>query len=1251
MKIHPDVFFACTYDIHRLQRVMNFTKSIPGWKFEEKKQANLECGLRSVFLHRLAHEPGFHQYVLKQVSKDEEIIKKTTKYLLQLKADWVDSYDSYYLSDASAPNHNFSEAVLTHISDRNYHAESDYSLSGYIPFNPHLNASSLSENTNTEVNRALAYLKTREHSWTDRDLIVFFSLSNAEDRDKITRLKYDWKTYLHKNIERSWIYELDDYHSHSEDVISTDNAAISQRYDPKTTHKYNYFNWLEYMPFLKEIRDSAAQQFEREIPAENWIDNSSWKRSENSPSEQDKKVCLYYLRFTTAFLTVAAEFWFQKQTDKIDVINMKTGFTPDLSVLDERPLDYVKYLLSRSWGINYPKERKELYLYALKRMPNDDLDRYYALMELGDFSELLHEEKEAEGWYLQLHIFLKKHLNDEKYWDDARYHGYLLAPDPDIIEFLTKLYSANLRTDFETLLLDTEKILSYSRAYELDSSLNVCLRCLLDVARKKGFDDIKEKIETTLARKNEEARRRIYKSMDSAYPEPLLTVFRIGQYSITNTWESYVGFLETIYNDLEYMDEEIKAKVQYSLILGYFHLQKYSDACRIYTELDPKYHYFWNELVPAVYFSYLACGEKDKGDTYLTDGLEFFCQYRNDEKTNYLRFHLLLEGLAIASCENAKNEEKNAFIEFMDILEINNTICLSPLFAKYCILTGYIDQGLAWFDRMIPKTQGIYKAEFWLRKGILLSAKGSLEPAMTSFLCAKEILDSNDLDYSIKNHSELYLGMAKIHQDQMKLHDARDCLRKAFTIIYEELFEKAKYTDEKLFWIVMNPELLDMIVRPAIKLAELETYLENHVNTEVMLNCHNAKKSIESAEYESLHLYQNITDEDFDFSGPIMKYTKGLEDMLQEKVWSQVVAHVHKEYPVKHQDINKEDLGWWLSSTLGPGPLTLSLGSWARLKNSISEYQNDPDKKPENKVLHLAISHLVEILPNGKTDVIISVCSEITDLRNDIAHGRVLNRSEFLTEREKLVSSLNRVIVTLWGGDAPKDMCVAERIAECQFQNKLAGICHGYGERPNLAFECLKRAYKLNPTDEDVHASVKSLCDNIIGTATAHILINHFSISEQDRNLNSVYQREKDDFKNKSGPVVMGLYTEGSTALKERDYFRARSIFRKIDDYLKDNPEINAKFNEFVPEFIPKREDCNNQIKDANREIATLKKSLDKEDQKKLGIYYYYVGNYSESSKTLNQVLSKYGDDDEITKYMDKALQANSRRLHELETK
>lgn len=1236
MKIHPNVFFACTYDIHRLQRVMDLAKSIPTWSSEKKQEINLECGLRSVFLYRLSHDPGFHQYVLDQVSKDEEIIKKTTKYLLQLKADWVDSYDSYYLSDAPAPNHNFSEAVLTHISYRNYENEYDYSLPGYIPFNPHLNASSLSANINIEVNRAMAYLKTREQSWKDRDLIVFFSLSNAEDRDNITQLKNDWQTYLHKNIERPWIYELDDYHSHSEDVISTDNSARNHIPDIKTTCNYYNFNWLEYMPSLKGIRDSAAKQFDREIPAENWINNSFMRRHANFQSEQDKTVCLYYLRFTTAFLTIAAEFWFQKHADKTAVINKKARLSLDPSVLDERPLDYVKYLLFNSWQIYYPNERKDLYVYALKRMPNDDSDRYYVLRRLCDLSELLHEEKEAEECHLQLHDFLEKHLNDEKYWEDARDHGSLLAPDYAITEFLTKLYLAESKNDFEALLLEIEVMRECTQVQQFSNASEICLRSLFYVVSKKGYTDTIEKTKVIILKKKEAVRHRIYEDLQlKSYFSPS----RIRHYNITNQCEIFVEFLQTLYVDLEYMDEQIIASIQYSLILGYFHLQKFSDVCRTYNELNVNSRFGWAELAPAVYFSYLACGEKDKGQAYLMEYLNNLLQYYKFGGIPYQEIQILLEELAFASCENAKNEQTNAFIEIMNILGKDIKIDISYLFAEYCILTGYIDQGLAWFDCLIPKTQGIHKAELWLRKGLLLSAKGSMGPAMKSFLCAKEILDINNGGYPIKNHSELYLGMAKIHQGQMNLSEARDCLKTAFRYTYDGLFQKSRYAKHELTLMSINPDQRNIIAHPAIKLAELETYLENHVNTEVINNCDNARKSIESAEYESLHLYQNITDEDFDFSGPIMKYTKGLEDMLQEKVWSQVVAKVYEQYPSNHASINKEDLGWWLSSTLGPEHLSLSLGSWARLKNTISEYQNDPEEKPENKVLHLAISHLVKILPNRKTNIIINVCSEITQLRNDIAHGRVLNRYEFLTEREKLVSSLNRVIFTLWGGDAPKEMSIDERKAECQSQKQLANICDVYGKRSDLALECLKRAYKLNPTDRGVHFSVEILYDDII------------RMNQDNSNLIEVYHREKDDFKNKSGPVVMGLYTEGLRSLSKEDYFRARSIFRKIDDYLKDNPEINAKFNEFVPEFIPTREDCKNQIKDANREIAPLKKSLYKEDQKKLGIYYYYVGNYSDSLKILNQVLSKYGDDAETIKSRDKALQANSRRLHELETK
>lgn len=352
MKIPPSVFFGCTYDIHRLQRVMTFTTSIPAWSPEKKQQINLDCGLRSLFLYRLAHEPGFHQYVLNQVFKDEEILDKTDRYLIQLKAEWVDSFEAYYFQDAAAPNDDGSDPALSHISYRSYEEEYDYSLPGFIPFNPHLNFSSVSGKTDVAINRALAYLKTREHSWKDHDLIPFFSLINAEDRDAGFQLKYEWRDFLHKNIARSWIYTLDEYHSDPNDDIAADNAARTDRQDTKTTNNDYGFKWAGYMPFLKKIRDAAAERFGLEIPKENWVTydrvhgRSDQEYDEVDPhdqslSDQDKRVYFNYLRFTSAYLTIAAEFWFQKQTDKKDVINMEAGFIPDPSVMDDRPLDYV----------------------------------------------------------------------------------------------------------------------------------------------------------------------------------------------------------------------------------------------------------------------------------------------------------------------------------------------------------------------------------------------------------------------------------------------------------------------------------------------------------------------------------------------------------------------------------------------------------------------------------------------------------------------------------------------------------------------------------------------------------------------------------------------------------------------------------------------------------------------------------------------------------------------------------------------
>jgi len=1218
---------------------MNFTTSIPAWSFEEKQQANIDCGLRSVFLHRLAHEPGFHQYVLKQVSKDAEILEKTERYLTQLKAEWVDSFEAYYFQEAPAPNDDASDPALSPISDRNYKEEYDYSLPGYIPFNPHLNISSVSGETDLEINRALAYLKTREQSWKDHDLIAFFSLINAEDRDAVYQLKSDWQVFLHENIARSWIYALDEYHSDPKDDIATDNASRTDKQDTKHFYIDYDFMWAEYMPFLKDIRDAAAQRFGLEIPEENWLNSlyaHGWRgpASDKPSFEHETYVYLAYLRFTTAYLTIAAEFWFQKHADKTALLNRQCIFEPDVSVFDDRPLGYVKELLVTSVWFRYLNETKNLSLYALHRMQDEDPDRFWVLRQLGDLSEFLHEEQEADAWYTQLSAFIEQH-SDAEYWENGRENGILCSADYHVTDFLPTLCAAESREEFEALFSVLEKMSPCMMADMLGSIPDVCLSCLLYAARKKGYIDIGEKTAAILTGKSEETRRLVYKSL-----EHQLTSSKMRQYTITNTCELYVVFLETISTDLEYMDEKMKADVQCSLILGYFHLGKYFDVCRIYAELDPKYYYYWDELLPVVYLSYLECGEKEKADSYLAECLKSVMEYKKID-VSFLRLQILLEGLAFTGCDNPESGRKYEFIRIMDILDKEIAIDISYLFAEYCILTGCLTMGLEWFNRMIPKTEGTAKAELLLRKGMLLNAKGSRGPAMKSLLLAKSLLDEDDTGYPFENYSELYREMAKIHMDQRDLSKSRACLKIAFIRVNENYVQQSGYTQHELTLGLLYPEQKSMITVPSVTLAELDTYLENHVNTAVMDDCSNARKSIEAAEYESLDLYQKIIDEEFDFSGPITKYAKALENMLQEKIWARVVDGVHKKYPIGDPAINKEELGWWLYSTLGPNHLTLTLGSWAKLGNSLKEYLKNPEKKPGNSVLRLTVSQLVKILPKEKLHTIITICSKVSGLRNEIAHGRVLTRPEYLQEREKLVSYLNRIIVLLWDGEVQKEMTVEERKAECALQKDLAFICEHSANRPHLALECLNRAYKLNPTDIRVHQLVKSLYDREIDMILTNRLIRKEPVSKQTQSLIHAYERERDDFMCKSGPVVMGLYYQGLSALNDQDYSRARMMFLQISDRLKDHTDFKSEFHRFVLEYRANVRTCNTEITRAEREIRGLKKSSETGDRKRLGICYYYTGNYPESCKILNDVCSKGGSDPEIERFRSLVSKAN----------
>lgn len=118
MKIDQNLFPFCLYDTHRFQKCRILAEEAQSWSEEDESKIYLEYHLNTLFLFRMHRDPGFHQFVLKSVANDKQIVQKTSHYLKKLFYDWTCDLTSYYLpapditeQSGESPDHIIDEIV------------------------------------------------------------------------------------------------------------------------------------------------------------------------------------------------------------------------------------------------------------------------------------------------------------------------------------------------------------------------------------------------------------------------------------------------------------------------------------------------------------------------------------------------------------------------------------------------------------------------------------------------------------------------------------------------------------------------------------------------------------------------------------------------------------------------------------------------------------------------------------------------------------------------------------------------------------------------------------------------------------------------------------------------------------------------------------------------------------------------------------------------------------------------------------
>lgn len=400
-----------------------------------------------------------------------------------------------------------------------------------------------------------------------------------------------------------------------------------------------------------------------------------------------------------------------------------------------------------------------------------------------------------------------------------------------------------------------------------------------------------------------------------------------------------------------------------------------------------------------------------------------------------------------------------------------------------------------------------------------------------------------------KTDIEIYEKMGLLYQNNLDLEMAWEC--------FEKVTRVRDYND-------VNQHLVT-----------LDRYLEDHVRVESIKGCPDAKLSFKTADIEFFNVKYEYSDDNYDYSGILFKYAKGLESLLDEHIWSDVVNKFRNDQ--RNKDI--KDL-WWIAPSLIPGKnrKTFSLGSWARLIKIRELSEQRTDDKPDliGDILH----YLLKNFGLDCLSQIQDICSDISDLRNYIAHGGVLNKTELNEIRNPLIIKLNELIHLLWGeGFVTKRW--QNSIKDCDLLYSLGLFCE-HNKQLHSALKYYNKFLKIIPWDDIVLTRKEEVCRDLADEAKVNQKNQLYKdFMEEAVATSNIIKRYSHIDKKMRGDFQRSLITG--------DYYKAKDILNRLN---KDPIVVADGLNSALCEFD---ENCKAKLRNANRRLKEVGDLLNNE--------------------------------------------------------
>lgn len=407
MKVSSDIFNLCLYDIHRIQKAMDLVDMLPDWDSETINQENIYTNLLSLFLYRLAVDPGFFAAIIPNI-RDSSITEKTVERINTLKYNWTrPTTDGCFSKNYLVDDEGATEKIVAEVSRLYEAGVSNMLYPARNKVNPwfleHV-FNNAKKSNNIQVQNIACALFVQNNSFDIWDMVPYH-LTFGKDMGEIWRYDAKWLEFFYEHITYGRFNYLtlsplnaaaksinpDDI---SEEITKRRVQSIkkaSQSDVPSLSIKeeklhYIYDHKLIYLsPFVKDLRDEFAkiQNFESS--------NLLTSREFGQLSDEKKQAYQLYVMFTTDALTIACELWFndlysENQSLALKILNTEYELKIEDAVkwLGENTVHQLLWIVLQLKRSGYYHDAEVLCRFCLNREDKTDADSFYCNLFLAE---------------------------------------------------------------------------------------------------------------------------------------------------------------------------------------------------------------------------------------------------------------------------------------------------------------------------------------------------------------------------------------------------------------------------------------------------------------------------------------------------------------------------------------------------------------------------------------------------------------------------------------------------------------------------------------------------------------------------------------------------------------------------------------------------------------------------------------------------------------------------------------------------